>query len=446
MMPGALRFAAWSLAAAALLAGRPVRLGATEPWTLDRALEAAFANNPDARIARHRMAGAEAMLQQAQADRMPQLSLHASYSQTNSPMAAFGSILNQRAFDSSLDFNDPGRIDNLNLTGTVAYRLYDGGQTASGITAARHVVRSNEEGERATLHRLGAEVVKAYLNIRKTAEAVTAVEAGVRSYEAAVDAGRARFDAGRMLKADLLSLEVQLAQTREALILARHETSLAGRSFLFVIGADASAGSVELAPGDSALERIRMPVTLDPSPRPELIALQAAFDAARARVAAARGERRPSVNAFASYQHDRSWKLNEHESNWIAGVAVDMNIFDGGAISGRIRASETAMAETRELLRRTQLAIGLEIEQAKLAQQQAVERVSVTAAAIAQAEESAALSRARFSEGALQASELIDVESRLIGANTRHILARADERIALADLRRSVGLPPIEKL
>jgi len=101
----------------------------------------------------------------------------------------------------------------------------------AGRNAARAGSHAAEQDARATQNQLGAEVVKAYLNIRKAREAVAAVEAGVKAYEAGVAAARARFEAGQMLKADLLSLEVQLAQIRENLSSARHGAALAGRAF-----------------------------------------------------------------------------------------------------------------------------------------------------------------------------------------------------------------------
>jgi outer membrane protein TolC len=67
----------------------------------------------------------------------------------------------------------------------------------------------------------------------------------------------------------------------------------------------------------------------------------------------------------------------------------------------------------------------------------------VTAQAVEQAEESAALSRARFEKGALLAADLIGVESRLIETRMRRAVAGADERIALAELRSALGLTPL---
>ncbi len=419
------------------------RVWGADTWTLDGALATALKNSPDARIARQRVAGAQAMIEQARAAWYPQLSVQGRYMETNSPMMAFGSILNQRAFNFGLDFNHPGRIDDLNATGTVAYNVYSGGRASAGLAAAKGGASAAEEDLRAARQQLGAEVVRAWLNIRKAREAVKAVAAGVKAYAAAVAVAQARFDAGQMLKADLLSLQVQLAQTQENLAAAQHGAALADRAFLFVLGLDAAGQTVELAADDPALARLTMPDTRDFSQRPELRGLRERIRAAEAMVRAARGGRLPTVNAFASYQYDRGWQLNRNADSWMAGVSVDLNVFDGGQTSGKIRQATAELEQVKEMLRKATLGISLEVEQARLAHDEAVQRLAVTARAREQAEESAALSRARFEKGALLTSELIGVEGRLIEARMRHAVAVADERIALADLRRALGLSPL---
>ena len=429
-----LRFFASLLAAASLRA---------EPWTLDRALAVAFAHSPDARLARERLEGAQAMVTQAGSAWYPQLSLSGRYTDTNSPMMAFGSILNQRAFNFGLDFNHPGRIDDLNATGTVAYNLYSGGRAAAGRTAAKAGALAAGYDLGAARQQLAAGVVKALLDLRKAREAVTALDAGVKAYEAAVAAAQARFEAGQLLKADLLSLEVQLARTREALAAARHDAALAGYAFYFILGLDPSGEPVEFAADDPALTRLVAPDTRDFSQRPELLGLQARVRAAEAMVRAARGGRLPTVNAFASYQYDRGWKLGRDADSWSAGVAVDLNLFDGGRTSGKIRQADAELAQAKEMLRKATLGAGLEVEQARLAHDDAVERLAVSAQAVEQAAESASLSRARFEKGALLTAELIGAESRLIEARLQRTVATADERLALVGWRLALGLPPV---
>jgi outer membrane protein TolC len=418
-------------------------IAAAEPWTLDRAVTYALAYSPDAQVARARVEGAQALVQQAQSAWYPQLAVSGRYTDTNNPMMAFGSILNQRAFNFGLDFNHPGQIDNLDAAGTVAYNLYRGGKASAGRQAARAGAQAADYDLNAVRHELAAEVVKAVLNLQKAREAVGAVEGGVKAYDAAVSVAQARFDAGQLLKADLLSLKVQLAQTRETLSSARHGAALAERAFDFVLGQDATDSPVDLAPNDPSLSRLTAPDTRDYSQRPELLGLDARQRAAEAMVEAARSGHRPSVNAFASYQYDHGWQLNRGADSWLAGVSVDVNLFDGGQTTGRIRQASAELLQVKELRRKAELGIGLEVEQARLAHDDAVERLAVTASAVEQAEESASLTQARFQKEALLTADLIGAESRLIEARLRRTVAASDERMAVVDLRRALGFDPL---
>jgi outer membrane protein TolC len=412
-----------------------------EVCTLDKALATAEAQSPDAKIARHRIEGARAMIDQANAAWMPQVMVQGRYTQTNSSMMAFGSILNQRTFSYALDFNHPGRVDDLNASGTVAYNVYAGGRAKAGREAARAGSRAAEQDLQAVRNQLGAEVLRSYLNIRKAHEGVVALEAGVKAYDAGIAAARLRYDAGQLLKADLLSLEVQLSQTREMLSSARHGEALARRAFLFVLGQEGSGESVELAQEDPSLARVQSPDTHDFSRRPELLGLAEREKAAEAMVRVARGGRQPTVNAFASYQYSQGWQMDAHADGWMAGLTLDLNVWDGGQTSGKVRQALAELSQVREMTRKATLGIGLEVEQARLVHEDCLERLAVSEQAVAQAEEAASLSRARFEKGALLVAELIGVESRLIEVRMRRMFALADERSSLADLRRAVGLP-----
>ncbi|MDP2755332.1 MAG: TolC family protein, partial [Nitrospirota bacterium] len=64
-----------------------------------------------------------------------------------------------------------------------------------------------------------------------------------------------------------------------------------------------------------------------------------------------------------------------------------------------------------------------------------------TEKSVAQAQESARINRLRFKEGTLLSSDLLGVENRLTDALVRRIVAETSQRIAVADLRRALGLP-----
>src|SRR5579864_2590626 len=98
----------------ALLLTWSLGAGAVEPWTLERSLDYALAHNPDARIAKQRIAAAQAGLEQADSAFWPRLQVQSSYTRTDNPMMVFGSILNQRSYSTSLNFNDVPDVDDLN--------------------------------------------------------------------------------------------------------------------------------------------------------------------------------------------------------------------------------------------------------------------------------------------------------------------------------------------
>jgi outer membrane protein TolC len=72
------------------------------------------------------------------------------------------------------------------------------------------------------------------------------------------------------------------------------------------------------------------------------------------------------------------------------------------------------------------------------------ERLGVTEQVVAQASESAGLTRARFEQGAALSTQLIDSETALVAARVRRAEAEADQQIAIAALRKALALPQLE--
>ena len=412
------------------------------PWTLDAAIKEALARSPDARLAEQRVVAAQAMLMQAASADWPQLSLKGSYMQTNNAMMAFGSILGQRAFTPTINFNSPGQVDNLNLTAVAGYNIYSGGRATAGKAAARAGAEAAALDREAALAQLQTEVARAFFQIQQSQEGLRAVESAVASYEEVLRVSKLRYESGQMLKSELLNIEVQLAQTREQSLVMRNNVALAGKYFLFLIGHDSGSGEiVTLAPDASASGIVAPSGNLTVADRPELQAMRRRVTAAENAVRIARGTQRPTVNAFGSYQYDKGWRLNGDSTSWAAGIQAEVPIFDGKLSRGRIREAEAEQAQAQEGLRKLELALALQLDQARLASNLAREQLAVTETLVAQADESARISRERFAAGSLLSAELIGVETRLTEARMRRAVAQAAEKIAAIELRRAAGLP-----
>ena len=411
-------------------------------WTVRAAVATALRHNPDSKMATSRMEAARAAVTIGKSAFYPQLDLTSQYSQTNVPMYSFGNILNQGVFHPDIDFNHPGRTDNLNAGVRLGYRLYNGGRDWAGLRAAEAQGAAAEMDLAAVQAQLAFEVVRAFHAISLADGVVKAHAAAVETITALLAVGQARYDEGVFLKADLLDLAVQQARARENLIQARLGLELAHKVFLTLLGLP--AGDVAIDP--TAENDQDLPQSLGYDQRPELQGMDALIHAAKARVRQANGGYYPAIEGYAGYGVDQGYVMDGSNDAWEAGVKLQYNLFDGRRTSGEVARATALLAEAQEQRRKSELAIGLEVKQAQIALQESEERLQVTAQTVAQAQESARINRLRFAEGVLLVADLIGVESRLTDALIRRTAAETARRVAIADLRRALGLPQFPEI
>jgi outer membrane protein len=409
---------------------------------LAEAIAEAHQNSPDAKLSAQRIQAAEAAVQQADALLFPKFSLFSRYYRSDNPLSVFGAALNQRSFGPTLDFNNVADADNLNIGAKVTLPLYTGGQIPAGKQAAREQLQADTQMLQAVRNHLGYEVTKVYLTIQKTRAFVEAAESAVKSFEQNLGIAQKRLETGKALRADVLDIEVRLAQAREDLLQARQANELSRRVLANLLGREAGEGDTLPEPGQDA-PALDIPGDSNKPARPELDALGNRQTAAEAVVESARGGKRPQVGAFLSAEHNRGWEFDGDGKNYTAGVVVDWNVWDGELTEAKVKEAQANADMVGEQQRRLRLAIGLEVQQARLKLQSATERVSVTTKAVELAKESVELTRVRFEQGLALATQLIDSETALTGARVRLAQAEADRLIAIAGLRNALGLPQL---
>ena len=273
----------------------------------------------------------------------------------------------------------------------------------------------------------------------KTRQFIRAAEAGVNSFEANLAVAKKRLEGGTLLKSGLLDIEVRLAQAREELVRARNANALAIRALRNLVGIE--SGGFEVA--DTA-PTARAPESGDFSGRPELTAARHRERAAQEQVTAAKGSYLPRVSAFGSLDYDYGWKYDHGGGSYTAGALLQWDVWDGKLTRAKVREANANLESAREEQRKLRLALDLEVEQARLELKAATERLSVTEQAVAQAAESASLTRARFEQELALPKDMIDAETALVTARVRRAEAEADRQIAIAAVRKALALPQLE--
>ncbi len=411
-----------------------------EVWTLERALEYAALHNPDARIAQQRIVAAQAGLEQANSFFWPKLQLQSGYTRTDNPMLAFGSILNQRAFNPNLNFNNVPETDDINVRGLVTAPLYAGGRN----TAERDAAKSNWQAagfeESAVRNNLQYEVARAFHTIVKTREFVRSAQSTVSSLETNLVVAQRRIDGGTLLKSDGLDIEVRLAQAREDLVRARNSQALSQRALWNLLGLE---GESEFVVADSA-PNLTAPENTVPD-RAELAAARKRLAAAEARVRSSKSGYKPKVSAFGSLDYDYGPITHGDNGSYAAGVIAQWDLWDGFSTRSKVSEAQANLEALREEERKLRLEIELELEQARLNLHAAAERLATTEKMVLQATESLRLTQNRFEQGLALSTQILDSESALLAARVRRADAESDERIAIGALRKALGLPQMDQ-
>ena len=320
------------LIAAVICCSQPAAISAAQaptappqPWSLRQAVDYALENNPQTHIAIRRLEAARAASESVTTLDYPEISLVSEYSQTDTPMYSFGNILNQGAFDQSIDFNDPGRTDDLLLKAQIQYRLYDGGMNDAAVQGARARAEGAAEQLEVVHRQLAFEVVKAYHTILQAQEMRQVRKSAVEAISASVDVGRARYNAGDLLREDLLNLELQKARAVEDKIRADHRLQLTEKIFWNLLGME-KIGSFKLP---TVQQDQTVPGELTIEERKELKAEALMADSARAELTQTRSSAKPTIDTFAHYQYEYGTILGESGDSWLAGIRLNYTLWNG---------------------------------------------------------------------------------------------------------------------
>ena len=413
--------------------------------TLAQTIDTALANNPELSIMQARIDQADAQFGQALSIFYPQIKTSLSYQYTNNPAQAFAMLIAQRRLNMvGTDFNHPGFVEDYRPQVTASYSLFRGGQDYYQSQAAQLGIETSELEKSATRNRLLSNVTAAFYG---ELAAIDSHKMSLRTIEAVqseLEQSRARFNAGALLKSDVLSLEVQLAEAQEADSQAANAIEMAHNMLKTLLGlsvTDAYTINVALESQlPKAPEGYNELLAKALSSHPELKAAEKKVLIAEKQVSAAKGAHLPKADAFVNYGSDsNNLTYNSNQDNLSAGVMVEMDIFTGFASQEKLKKAQHELTVANEAARQTRLRIENQLKTAELRLQEALSRVRVSALAVQASEEALRLVKEQRQAGVVTVTRYIDAEVARDKAQTRQINSRYDALRFDAELKQAIG-------
>ena len=432
-----------ALLGAALVLGIAGPGGAQTMLTLDDAMTRARIATPEARAAAAAVGEATARVEQARSRFFPRVDVTESVQRGNQPVFVFGTLLSQRRFTAAnfdvQQLNHPAPETNIRTAVAVTQQIYDAGATSLTVRAAelRRDLATLDQG-RGTQD-LALNAARAFVRVFQLEAADRANAGAVAAAESDLERTRRRRDVGLVTDADVLAIEVHLANVRQRHIATGGDLVIARIRLAEALGLPLDEPLVLVTPASPAASADAAPLVREAlGTRPER-------QQAELRLLLADNGRRLAQSAFLPRVGvEGAWEFNgptwpEQRSGWIVGATVELNVFNGFADRGR--STEAVQLQARAAAEREQVERRIEVEVRAAVVRVTAARARETAGrtALAQALESQRIIRDRYDAGLATVSDVLRAAETVLDAEARATEAETDVMLETVALNHAVG-------
>ncbi|MFH1616380.1 MAG: TolC family protein [Planctomycetota bacterium] len=407
--------------------------------TLDNCIKIALENNPD--IA-HKKWDIETSLAEkdiAKGQLWPSISAEAGYSH----------YLDDQRLVQARSPSDLATFTDDIFSGDIVLRmpLYTSGRLESQVKASEHLTESARHQFARSRKELVFNVSNVFYSILGQKEVVESLVFSQKALEEHLKRVQELLDAQKAARVDLLRTEVRLADIEQNLLRERNILYIQHSLLANLMGVEHLQQSIEiqgrLEPKDFSVDT-NQSLALASGRRNDYQAAKARVEAQDKNLDAAKAGHWPIISLEAAYGN--RWAAGStvggssmSEDVGRIGVVAVIPLFEGGQINARISRERSRLSAEKEVLRKLQLQIQLEVETAVSNIESTKARVNSIEKAVEQAKESLRIEREKYDLGKGAIVDVLDAQAALLEAQTSFYRALADHNVAIAQWRLAVG-------
>jgi outer membrane protein TolC len=432
---------------AAVLAAAPAASAEQQAsMTLQQALATAKERAPDHAIAKQAEVGASLRTTSSKRARLPSLSVQSSVNLWNNKLAFDLGVDPMTGMASSVTVRDQiTSQSSLNLVMPLSAQFV----LTHYIDAAEANTAATKADSRTSTLDVLQRTAETYISLLAAQGEQEIAQAVVRQREAQLERSKVLQRGGVLQRVDVMRLEAAVAEAKRAEIAARTNAASVSDALAVTIGTPGrSINAVDNFPKqpNPPQTQVGSLPTKALANRPELVALRARVQAARANAKVERAPLYPTVNAIGTFQYNTGQGPFMPKSAFFAGLTLEWNLWDWGQNWNKVKAAEADAR--RAQLQSKQVADNISLEtRTRLREADAsFESLKVAEVGSKAAEEAFRIQSVRFEEGATTTTELLEAETDVTRARLGLNQARYAYFISLTRLARAAGLTPSELL
>jgi outer membrane protein TolC len=416
---------------------------AQTPLTLEEAIRRAQADTADARALGSAIDEANARIQRAQSGFWPRIDVTETVQRGNQPVFVFSSLLSQRRF-APANFaipalNHPDPVTNTRTAIALEQQIFDPGLTRLGVQAATLQRDAASATRDATGQDLAFRAAQAFIQVLQLEATARATDAAVAAAESDRQRARTRREVGLVTEADVLAVDVHLADMRQRQIAASADLAVSRLQLAEAVGLPLTVSVVPVRPvsrpapadGDAL---VREALTTHPHLRQADVDLQLADNGRRT----ARAALWPSVGVQAGWEFNGATP-GAQQSSWVIGAEMRLNVFRGFADSARMSEARHAHARAKAERQRVERRIEVDVRGALAQLAAARARDDAGRASLTQARESQRIIRDRYESGLATVTDVLRAAEATLSAESRATTAEMDVILQALALDRALG-------
>ncbi len=393
-------------------------------------------NNTTIKISEKEFNAAKADFNQTNAVFLPNITASHTGIATTNPLMAFGSKLNQEILTAS-DFNpallnDPSQIENYATKFEIQQPLINVDGMYQRKAAKSKMAAMSLKTER-TQDYLAFEVEKAYMQLQLAYKGVAVLEKALMAANSNKKLADNSFKQGYLQRADVLNVEVRVTEVMNQLQMAKSNVQNASNYLSFLINDD---NYVVYTPTDSlTISVVSLKAQSISENRSDIKAMQLATNAYESMNKADKMAFLPRLNAFGSYELYDDQVFQGDANGYLFGAQLSWDVFQGSKRFGKAQKSKAEFEKSKLEYTQYVSQSNLELNKAKRALIDAENKLTLTALALDQSEESLRIRTNRFKEGLEKTSDLLTAETQYSQKQLEYFQTIFEYNYALAYLQ-----------
>lgn len=322
---------------------------------------------------------------------------------------------------------------------TMDLLIYDFGGSKLAIDAAKELVLATRQSLIQQEQTVLLRAVQAHMGVRRASEVLALQRSNVSLIQGELQAARDRFEVGEVTRTDVSAAESRLAQVRAEVAAAEGDLARAISEYRAVTGQ--KPGALDPVKPISLRRSQDSAETYAVQNHPAMLEVRHNVSAAELNIKRAEAAMKPQARLNGQIGIDQNANSRQQ-----LGVTLSGPIYQGGALSARLR---QAMAR-RDATRATLHSVSSQLRK-QVADAYAV--LNVTDLAINASSQQVRASRSAFDGireeaklGSRTTLEVLDAEQRLLSARVRVVSAQIDKVVASYNVMAATGLLTAEHL